>query len=370
MRRIIAGFMSFMLVLTSVGLPVSAAPVSEDVIIEDSIDQISEYSKTKEEQVGLDETDGFSDGETGPFAEKNGVPSRVRETDENIVEAEIKEDVVGSYNVACNMSYQPVTGNADAANLPVGIDCCGPNEYVVFNLHVGEQVFIKNAVLRIYKNGNLYSTFTPTINKDYIRFAPSQWYKFSAGSYTYNWSFTYSSGSYYNQNASYDIGNSFTVPNLSSSYSSMVLDLNGTTSKSTNITIGYKPSNTGLNISFEESVNGIVSPSWGSWSGNKIPLTVKGLKVGTTTITCTLKDSSTKTHEYAKKSFTVTVKDSTPSYTVSFNANGGSCSTSSKTVRKGNLYGTLPTPARTGYTFLGWYTSSSGGTKITSSSTA
>jgi uncharacterized repeat protein (TIGR02543 family) len=57
-------------------------------------------------------------------------------------------------------------------------------------------------------------------------------------------------------------------------------------------------------------------------------------------------------------------------YTVTFNANGGSVSTGSKTVTYGGTYGTLPTPTRSGYTFAGWYTSSSGGSKITASSTA
>lgn len=52
------------------------------------------------------------------------------------------------------------------------------------------------------------------------------------------------------------------------------------------------------------------------------------------------------------------------SYTVSFNANGGSCSTSSKQVAYNSAYGTLPTPTRTGYTFNGWYTEANGGTKI------
>ena len=55
------------------------------------------------------------------------------------------------------------------------------------------------------------------------------------------------------------------------------------------------------------------------------------------------------------------------SYTVTFNANGGSCSTSSKQYSSGSTLGTLPTATRSGYTFDGWYTSSSGGTKVTSS---
>ena len=56
-------------------------------------------------------------------------------------------------------------------------------------------------------------------------------------------------------------------------------------------------------------------------------------------------------------------------YTVYFQGNGGSVSPTSKTVNYYQSYGTLPTPTRAGYTFKGWYTSTSGGTKITSSST-
>ena len=51
-------------------------------------------------------------------------------------------------------------------------------------------------------------------------------------------------------------------------------------------------------------------------------------------------------------------------YTVTFDANGGATSTPSKTVTYASTYGDLPTPTRTGYTFNGWYTSASGGTKI------
>ncbi len=56
------------------------------------------------------------------------------------------------------------------------------------------------------------------------------------------------------------------------------------------------------------------------------------------------------------------------SYTVSFNANGGSVDTSSKDVTYDGTYGTLPTPTKAGYHFEGWYTAVSGGTEITSSS--
>lgn len=50
-------------------------------------------------------------------------------------------------------------------------------------------------------------------------------------------------------------------------------------------------------------------------------------------------------------------------YTVTYNANGGSVSPASATVNYGSSV-TLPTPTRSGYTFNGWYTASSGGTLV------
>ena len=56
------------------------------------------------------------------------------------------------------------------------------------------------------------------------------------------------------------------------------------------------------------------------------------------------------------------------SYTVYFDANGGSVSTSSKSVTNGSSYGTLTSATRSGFTFGGWYTEISGGVKISSTS--
>ena len=57
-------------------------------------------------------------------------------------------------------------------------------------------------------------------------------------------------------------------------------------------------------------------------------------------------------------------------YTITFNANGGNLSGNSYiTVKTGSRYGTLPTAAKSGYTFDGWYTSGSGGTRITENTT-
>ena len=55
-------------------------------------------------------------------------------------------------------------------------------------------------------------------------------------------------------------------------------------------------------------------------------------------------------------------------YTVSYNANGGS-SNSSVNKTHGSTLGTLPTPSRTGYSFDGWYTAVSGGSKVSTSTT-
>ena len=77
----------------------------------------------------------------------------------------------------------------------------------------------------------------------------------------------------------------------------------------------------------------------------------------------------TSTSAVALGSHTLYAHWTAKSYTVSFNANGGSCGTSSKTVTYGKAYGTLPEPTRFKYTFAGWYTAKSGGTKVTATTT-
>ncbi len=110
--------------------------------------------------------------------------------------------------------------------------------------------------------------------------------------------------------------------------------------------------------------------------------------------------SQTKTH--GTNLTLTTTKPTGKSFTVSYNANGGNVSSSSKTVSQtftnwntaangsgtaynaGTTYsanasvtlyaqyanpsiGSLPTPTRSGYAFDGWYTAANGGTKITDS---
>ena len=57
-------------------------------------------------------------------------------------------------------------------------------------------------------------------------------------------------------------------------------------------------------------------------------------------------------------------KQAAQEYTVTFDANGGSVSTTSTTTKDGKLT-SLPTPTNDGYDFLGWYTEKDGGEKVT-----
>ena len=83
--------------------------------------------------------------------------------------------------------------------------------------------------------------------------------------------------------------------------------------------------------------------------------TVTGVSAGTVTITATIADGTSHWGNTATSS-TITV--SAPTYTVTYDAQGGSVTPTSETVSTA----TLPTPTKSGYTFQGWYTS--GGTLI------
>ena len=83
-----------------------------------------------------------------------------------------------------------------------------------------------------------------------------------------------------------------------------------------------------------------------------------GTEVKTTTRVSTAANHTLYAHWTAK------------TYTLTFNANSGTTpSPSTKSVTYGSTYGTLATCSRTGYTFDGWYTAASGGSKIESTTT-
>ena len=51
-------------------------------------------------------------------------------------------------------------------------------------------------------------------------------------------------------------------------------------------------------------------------------------------------------------------------FTVTFDPGQGTVDTPSKTVSYDDAYGELPTPVRSGYAFLGWFTEAEGGTEV------
>lgn len=75
--------------------------------------------------------------------------------------------------------------------------------------------------------------------------------------------------------------------------------------------------------------------------------------------------------EYSGKAYRFEASLPTPvkSYTVTFSANGGTASESSRPVVSGNQVGTLPTATRDNHEFAGWWTAAVGGTQVTASTT-
>lgn len=60
-------------------------------------------------------------------------------------------------------------------------------------------------------------------------------------------------------------------------------------------------------------------------------------------------------------------RQSLRTYTLTYDANGGTVSPSSKSITYSKEYGALATPVREGYVFDGWYTAKTGGSQVTSS---
>ena len=58
-----------------------------------------------------------------------------------------------------------------------------------------------------------------------------------------------------------------------------------------------------------------------------------------------------------------------PTYTITFNANGGTVNQTSGTTGTDGRLTSLPTPTRGGYKFDGWYTAAAGGTEVSTSTT-
>ena len=123
------------------------------------------------------------------------------------------------------------------------------------------------------------------------------------------------------------------------------------------ISVGGNPKLTYIN--FNGSNGWVTSASLNVSANTDYEIEVKGnenLNEGTSTISNAFTPSSTTNYNSKTVNFSAT---SVAAPYVTYNANGGSVSPTGKTVYKGSTYGTLPTPTRSGYQFLGW----SGGNK-------
>ena len=88
----------------------------------------------------------------------------------------------------------------------------------------------------------------------------------------------------------------------------------------------------------------------------------------------TTKNGSTKITASTKATVSRTIyaqwtKDVAKQYTVFFDPIDGEVDTEELVVTNGKTYGNLPTPTRAGYTFNGWYTEETGGTRIVNTTT-
>ena len=108
-----------------------------------------------------------------------------------------------------------------------------------------------------------------------------------------------------------------------------------------------------------------------TWSVNKGSITSGGVF---TAPTVTAETSATITASYTlngmTKTVTMDVTVNPKRVTVAFDANGGSVSPASKQYTVGLAYGTLPTPTRTNWDFVGWFTAKTGGAMVTSGTLA
>ena len=142
---------------------------------------------------------------------------------------------------------------------------------------------------------------------------------------------------------------------LLASPESVSLNLNGTNSQTIAITpSGAYPGEKNANINYNGSYVSVSS----RWSNGQILVTVSGLKRGNTSIRVDLyEEYSGNKNVVAQVTIPITI--TSDSYTITYNANGGSGAPSSQIKYHGtNITLSATAPTRSGYTFLGWATSS------------
>ena len=121
---------------------------------------------------------------------------------------------------------------------------------------------------------------------------------------------------------------------------------------------------------FSDGTSAVVTPSW-SLPGGTSYASINSSGVLTANGLTEQRSVSVKaeyTYEGVTKSAEKKVTVNPRTVAITFNANGGTVSPASKTYTAYGKYGSLPTPTRSDYTFVGWFTASIGGTRVTESS--
>lgn len=214
--------------------------------------------------------------------------------------------------------------------------------------------------------------------------------------YTANWeiinysiTITYNGGSATNP-TSYNVETpTFTLANPTKTgynFTGWSGDVTGKTVTINQGTVGNKSYTANYSIKSYTVTNSVVKGSVGSdslsieYGGTKTlkvtPNTGYYLQSGSCTNGYTITNMNTGTSNTAAQ--TVTIKNNSKdsdstctftnkarTFTLTYNVNGGAAlSTTTKTITYDATYGTLATPTRTGYNFVGWYTAATGGSKI------
>lgn len=211
-----------------------------------------------------------------------------------------------------------------------------------------------------------YAEATPnTTSYDLSKYFDSQivFNGLAVGSYHYLIKAADTSGKEYTLiNSNFQIGS---VNNLEFNASTTTLDINRSKGLIKTITFSYKnaPADR-VSIQFVHGSNRITNCTWQEWSNQAIDLDFEGYKDGTEILTVNLLNAE---NDEVLASKTITVNVTSDEHTVSFDANGGNCPTSGKTVTVGKAYGALPTATKTGYTFGGWTLDSSSSSAISES---
>jgi len=146
---------------------------------------------------------------------------------------------------------------------------------------------------------------------------------------------------------------------VSADRSSLTLDLKDKPSDTVQLSWDGKITS-GMKLHMEYGDREVVKGQWGTKSGNTVPVTITGIASGSTWIRFAIKNADG--NELAGTTVDITV--SKPSYTISFDANGGTGAPAPQTkAYQEALQIPSEEPTREGFAFEGWAVSAGGSTE-------